>query len=144
MPRVTRTALASFTPKQLYDLVNDVPSYPAFLPLCAAGRILERKENGYTAEVEFRLVRLPIKFATHNDIEPFSKITMRLASGPFRKLNGSWTFQPVTETQTRVAFELNYEFAGRRLAMVAGPIFKQVAEKTVQAFLDRAKAIYER
>ena len=34
MPQITRSALVPFSAKQMFDLVNDVESYPAFLPGC--------------------------------------------------------------------------------------------------------------
>ncbi|HCM05585.1 MAG TPA: ubiquinone-binding protein, partial [Oceanospirillales bacterium] len=32
MPKVTRSALVSFSADQMFDLVNDVARYPEFLP----------------------------------------------------------------------------------------------------------------
>lgn len=34
MPQISRTALVPFSVEQMYQLVNDVKSYPDFLPGC--------------------------------------------------------------------------------------------------------------
>lgn len=34
MTTISRSALVMYTPKQMYDLVNNVAAYPLFLPWC--------------------------------------------------------------------------------------------------------------
>lgn len=34
MPQISRTALVPYSAEQMYQLVNDVQSYPQFLPGC--------------------------------------------------------------------------------------------------------------
>ena len=41
MPQISRTALVPFSAEQMYQLVNDVKSYPDFLPGCTGSRVLE-------------------------------------------------------------------------------------------------------
>ena len=41
MPQISRTALVPYSAEQMYQLVNDVQSYPQFLPGCTGSRILE-------------------------------------------------------------------------------------------------------
>lgn len=41
MPQISRTALVPFSVEQMYQLVNDVKSYPDFLPGCTGSRVLE-------------------------------------------------------------------------------------------------------
>ncbi|STT56091.1 oligoketide cyclase/lipid transport protein [Klebsiella pneumoniae] len=38
MPQISRTALVPFSAEQMYQLVNDVKSYPDFLPGCTGSR----------------------------------------------------------------------------------------------------------
>lgn len=40
MPQISRTALVPFSAEQMYQLVNDVKSYPDFLPGCTGSRVL--------------------------------------------------------------------------------------------------------
>jgi len=39
-----------FTPRQLFDLVADVPRYPEFLPWCTAARV--RSRESATVEID--------------------------------------------------------------------------------------------
>lgn len=41
MSQISRTALVPYSAEQMYQLVNDVQSYPQFLPGCTGSRILE-------------------------------------------------------------------------------------------------------
>ncbi len=52
MPQVSRSALVPFSAKQMYDLVNDVASYPQFLPGCSGSKILEQTESTMVASVD--------------------------------------------------------------------------------------------
>jgi ribosome-associated toxin RatA of RatAB toxin-antitoxin module len=41
MPQISRSALVPYSAEQMYELVNDVKSYPQFLPGCTGSRVLE-------------------------------------------------------------------------------------------------------
>ena len=142
MIRINRSVISPYTPQQLYDLVNDVQSYPEFIPNCAQTRVVEQFEDGYVAEVELKLSGLRQKFATRNTTFPCERITMTLASGPFKKLNGSWVFEAIDSNGCRVTFELAYEFASKYLGKLIGPLFQQFTDKAVHAFIKRAKTVY--
>ena len=43
--RIQRSALLPYPAQALYDLVNDVASYPQFLPWCSASVVLEASES---------------------------------------------------------------------------------------------------
>ncbi len=49
MPQISRTALVPYSAEQMYQLVNDVQSYPQFLPGCTGSRILESTPGQMTA-----------------------------------------------------------------------------------------------
>ena len=52
MPQISRTALVPFSAEQMYQLVNDVKSYPDFLPGCTGSRVLEFGPTQMTAAVD--------------------------------------------------------------------------------------------
>ncbi len=52
MPQISRTALVPYSAEQMYQLVNDVQSYPQFLPGCTGSRILESTPGQMTAAVD--------------------------------------------------------------------------------------------
>ena len=139
---INRSVISPYTPQQLYDLVNDVYSYPEFLPNCTQTRVIKQYKDGYVAEVELKFSGLRQTFATRNTTFPHDRITMTLASGPFRKLNGCWVFEALDSNGCRVTFELAYEFASKYLGRLLGPLFQQFTDKAVHAFINRAKSIY--
>src|SRR5690606_40352975 len=61
-------------------------------------------------------------FTTENLNVPGERIEMRLLSGPFRHLQGVWTFQPLGQAACKVRLRLEYELASGLLERVAGPV----------------------
>ncbi len=49
---VERSAIVTYTPAQMFALVNDVARYPEFLPWCVGARIEQLSENESLASVK--------------------------------------------------------------------------------------------
>ena len=62
MPVVKKTALVPHSAKEIYALVNDVESYPDFLPWCKSTRLLSRTENEVCGELEVSRISISQKF----------------------------------------------------------------------------------
>ena len=45
MREVKRSALIAETPARMFELINDIESYPSFVPGCTAARVVSRKEG---------------------------------------------------------------------------------------------------
>ncbi|MFM2482844.1 SRPBCC family protein [Celerinatantimonas sp. YJH-8] len=142
MPQIQRSALVHFSAEQMYHLVNDVLSYPEFLPGCVGSHILEQTEHEMTASVQVAKAGIRNEFTTRNVLHPFDKIELQLVNGPFKQLSGSWNFQPLAADACKVVLELEFEFSNRLIAMAFGRIFKELAGAMVQAFSNRAKQVY--
>ena len=52
MKQVSRSALVSFSAQQMFDLVNDVASYPEFLPGCSGSKVIESSQSAMVASVD--------------------------------------------------------------------------------------------
>ena len=142
MPAVKKTVLVPFSAQQMYDLVANCEDYPAFLPWCSGGRILEQNGDTLAAElkIDFRGIRQ--SFSTRNRNVPGSSIDMELLSGPFKSLQGHWHFTPLADDACRVDFELEYHFSSGLLEKVIGPVFSHITATFVDAFVKRAEAVY--
>lgn len=81
-------------------------------------------------------------FTTENVNLPWSTIRMTLVEGPFRHLDGTWTFKPLRADACKVELDLHYEFASKLLDKVIGPVFHMIANNMVEAFCQRAEAVY--
>ncbi|MGM1326299.1 SRPBCC family protein [Klebsiella michiganensis] len=130
MPQISRTALVPFSAEQMYQLVNDVKSYPDFLPGCTGSRVLELGPTQMTAAVDVSKAGISKTFTTRNTLTSNQSILMSLVDGPFKKLIGGWEFH------------LDFEFTNKLIEMAFGRIFKELAMNMVQAFTTRAKEVY--
>ena len=142
MPVVKKSALVTHTANQMYDLVNDVESYPEFLPWCRSTKLLSHNENEMCAELEVARVGIRQKFSTCNTLHPHERIDLRLKDGPFRNLQGSWRITPLREDACKVELELEFEFSGKLINTAFGAVFNQIANTLVDAFCKRADEVY--
>ena len=125
----------------MYALVNDVPSYPKFLPWCGGGRIIEQSETQMQAAVDIAYLGVRQTFTTRNTLVSNERIDLALVSGPFSRLSGQWRFTQLGDAGCKVEFELNYDFDGLIGALVA-PVFDRIAATFVDAFVRRAEQLY--
>jgi len=139
---VERSALVPYTAEQMFNLVDDVESYPGFLPWCGGTRVRFRDAMVTEAEiiVDYRGIRQT--FTTRNSKAYPSLMTLRLVDGPFRTLDGDWRFIALGESGCRIDFRLSYEFSGGLLDRLFGPLFSNIAESMMDAFLRRADQIH--
>ena len=79
-------------------------------------------------------------FTTENANVPGRSIDMRLVEGPFRHFLAGWRFTPLEAQAAKVEFTLEYEFSSRVAAVLLNPVFKRIADETVNAFTRRAAA----
>ncbi|MFM2484417.1 SRPBCC family protein [Celerinatantimonas yamalensis] len=142
MSQIQRSALVNFSAEQMYHLVNDVESYPQFLPGCVGGELLSLQDNQMTATVQVAKAGIRGEFTTHNIMHPYHKVEINLVKGPFKNLKGVWHFVELDGHACKVMLELEFEFSNRLVSMAFGRIFKELAGSMVQAFSTRAKQVY--
>jgi ribosome-associated toxin RatA of RatAB toxin-antitoxin module len=144
MVTVQRTVLVEFSAAQMHALVSDIEAYPAFLPWCSSATIGSREATRVVATLKIDYRGLRQAFTTENTSVPDESIRLRLVSGPFRRLEGEWRFQALAENACKVSLQLEYEFSGRLLETVLGPVFHYIADSMVDAFVRRAEAVFSR
>jgi ribosome-associated toxin RatA of RatAB toxin-antitoxin module len=145
MKTVQKSVLIWYSAEQMFDLVARVDQYPQFLPWCDRASILEHDAQGMTAEVGIAFAGIHQSFTTRNTHVAGRQIAMRLVKGPFSKLEGDWSFQPVGEagqSACRVELALRYGFSSMALSAVVGPVFDRIAGSLVDAFVKRAEQVY--
>jgi ribosome-associated toxin RatA of RatAB toxin-antitoxin module len=139
MREVKRSALIAESPARMYRLVNDIEHYPDFVPWCAAASVKSRSETEVVATLSIKRGPLHAEFTTRNLLEPDKRILMQFVSGPFRVLEGLWTFTPLGELGCRVELEMRFEFANRVAGTLFEPLFENTAASLVDAFVKRAR-----
>lgn len=140
MKHVVRSILVPHLAATMYALVNDVPSYPKFLPWCSGARIIEQSATQMQAAVDIAYLGVHQTFTTLNTLVTNERIDLALVSGPFSRLSGQWRFTQLGDTGSKVEFELNYAFDGLIGALVA-PVFDRIAATFVDAFVRRAEQL---
>jgi ribosome-associated toxin RatA of RatAB toxin-antitoxin module len=139
MREVKRSALVSLPPKRLFALINDIDSYPQFLPWCTHARVLSRNDKEIVATIGVRRGPLHGEFTTRNILEPDSRVLMSLVSGPFSALQGEWRLMPAGEG-TLVELGLRFKFKSALSGMLFDRIFAETVASLVDAFVARSRS----
>lgn len=139
MREVKRSALIAESPAHMYRLVNDIERYPEFVPWCASARVDSRTDTEVVATLSIKRGPLRAEFTTRNLLEPDRRVLMQFVSGPFRVLEGLWTFTALGELGCRVELEMRFEFANRVAGTLFEPLFEDTAASLVDAFVKRAR-----
>jgi ribosome-associated toxin RatA of RatAB toxin-antitoxin module len=140
MREVKRSALINRTPQEVFALINDIESYPQFLPWCTRARVESRTASELIATLAVRQGTLHGEFTTRNTLEPPHRIHMRLLSGPFRELEGEWLLTPIEGGGCRVELSMRFAFRNPVTALVFEPKFAATIGSLVDAFVARARS----
>jgi ribosome-associated toxin RatA of RatAB toxin-antitoxin module len=139
---VDRFALVTYTAERMYELVEDVESYPRFLPWCSSVEV--RREPGRTiATLHVNYHGIRQNFTTDNTNVPGRSIDIRLVSGPFKHLLGAWRFEPLATEASKVSLHMEYQLSNALLSKMMGPVFGHIANTFVDAFVKRADTIQQ-
>ncbi|HSN17231.1 MAG TPA: type II toxin-antitoxin system RatA family toxin [Gammaproteobacteria bacterium] len=142
MRRVHKNALVPYPASEMYQLVNDVARYPEFLPWCRGAEVLEASATDMRARLDLARGSFHKSFTTHNYLTPDSGITMTLENGPFKHLEGRWQFTDLGPDGSKVLLDMEFQFDSFLLDMVAGPVFEEICNSLVDAFIRRAAALH--
>ena len=147
MKHVRKSVLLWYSPSEMYALVTDVESYPAFLPWCQSAQVLKHHADGVTARLGMSYMGVKQSFTTRNHQTEPATVRLQLIDGPFSELEGLWLFKALGAAGTgpaacKVEFDLRYAFASPALEAVVSPVFDKVADTLVESFVQRAQAVY--
>lgn len=141
MIEIRRSAIVPFTPAQMFDLVNDVEAYPKRFGWCDAAEVLEREDNVLVARLDLKFAGLKQSFTTRNTADRPHSLAMKFVEGPFRSLDGVFTFQALGYVGCKIALALDFDYAG-----LGGSVlrmgFQQLANRMVDDFCDEARRQY--
>ena len=144
MREVTKSVLVPYAASEMFELVDRVDLYPAFLPWCGGAKVLAQRADGKTARIDIDYHGVRAHFTTDNVNNPPKSIVITLKDGPFRRLHGEWHFLPLKADACKVEFHLAYEFATSLLDGAIGPVFSHIASTFIDAFVRRAESVYGR
>jgi len=143
MKEIRRSAIVEHSAAEMYRLVDDVESYPQFLPWCRAVRV-ETIGGRRHATLTVGLGAIHQSFTTVNENRPGEAIDLRLVEGPFKRFRAAWRFTPLSESACEIVYTMHYEFATRVIGKLLEPLFDQIADTMVDAFTRRANELHPR
>ncbi len=126
----------------MFVLVDDVESYPKFLPWCNDAAVNKRTADTVEATLELHKGAISNHFTTLNTRHEFDKIELALIGGPFRVLQGGWRFTEIRDEGCKVALELDFEFESLFVDMMFGAFFEETCNALVDAFTKRAREVF--
>jgi ribosome-associated toxin RatA of RatAB toxin-antitoxin module len=141
MPTVRKSVIVDRPACAMFALVDDVESYPQFLPWCARAEVFERTEKVTVARLDIDYHGLTSHIATRNHKHPPERMSLEFVEGPFDRFKGHWHFRPLGEEGCRVEFALDYAFSNLAFEAVLGPVFGHIIETLVERFVERAESL---
>ena len=138
---ISRKAHVTHSAEQMFNLVNDIESYPQFLPNCTSAKVFSRTDTTVEAELTLSKAGTHHRFTTKNTLVFPHQMTLQLLSGPFKQFDGRWEFKEIAGG-CEVSFTLVFEFSNFLLNMAAGRWMEDVASEQVDVVCQRAKIIY--
>ncbi|MBT8421918.1 MAG: type II toxin-antitoxin system RatA family toxin [Gammaproteobacteria bacterium] len=139
---VDRSAMVPYSAAQMYALVQDVASYPEFLPWCTRAEVHLQTDSEMQASIGLGLGALNSVFTTRNQLDPPERMTLELMDGPFRTLNGHWAFTALGDEGCEVALRVDFEFESTVHNVLFGAAFEKVCHDLIDAFVGRARDLY--
>ena len=142
MAVVHKTVFLGYSAEQMFDLVATVEDYPKFLPWCGGVKVLERSTEMLVACLAINFHGVNQSFTTRNLNTRPTQMRMQLVDGPFKTMDGTWTFKALRADACKVEFDLRYEFSSMILEQLIGPVFGVIANSMVDSFCKRAETVY--
>lgn len=142
MTVIDRSALLPFAAQQLFDLVNDVESYPRFMEGCVGATILHREERLLEARLDLARGGIRQSFSTRNRLDSPRCITLELLDGPFDRFAGHWDFVTLGDAACKMSLNLQFEMSSSLLGAAASKLFERVTGNLVDAVERRARELY--
>ena len=150
MPNFTATRRVNLTVDQAFSIAADVGSYKDFLPLLKRSVVRgERKRVGDTEtfdadlQVVFEKLGFRETFTSHVTTESDQHcVTATSSDGPMKALKAVWNIVGTNDGKSDVSITIDYTMKNMMLQMMAGGLTDFAAQKIMQAFEDRGRALY--
>lgn len=142
MPAYSTERTLPYSPKQLYDLVADIESYPDFIPWCEGARIYDKEDGYILADLLIKFKAISGKYTSRVFLDDDNfEISVELVQGPFHHLYQGWKFTP-TADGTLVEFDIDFKMRSVIIEKLVQTAFKEACSKVMDAFTKRADETY--
>jgi ribosome-associated toxin RatA of RatAB toxin-antitoxin module len=146
MREIKHSALVAQPPARLFALINDIESYPSFIPWCTHAKVMSKSDREIVATIAVRQGPLRSELTTRNELEQDRRILMHLVNGPFKMLEGEWLLTPIAQAMDgglgcRVQLTMKFAFKNPLTAVLFEQKFAETASSLMDAFVARARAL---
>lgn len=142
MTHIQQNALLPYSAQAMFDLINDIASYPQFMNGCLAAEVLHRSETEVLARLDLGKAGLKYSFTTRNTLDAPESMTMELVDGPFKQFDARWTFTALTEDACKASLDMQFEFSSGLLDLALKNLFDSSCKNLVNAVCKRADKLY--
>jgi ribosome-associated toxin RatA of RatAB toxin-antitoxin module len=145
MHKVNRQAIVLHSAQRMYDLVNDIKSYPEFLKWCHESHLIEKSNDYMIAGMTVSLAGIKQKFTTKNKMQQLTqayRVDLSLVKGPFERLSGYWLFSYLNDNASKIELHLEFNFKSGILNSAFKRAFGKIAQQLVSDFVNRANHVH--
>ena len=122
----------------IFNLINDIESYPNYLPWCTDTEVIKESDNIIIGKIYISKSFIKWSFSTKNTILKNSSISLEFVDGPFENLDGKWLFTSLDKNNTKVSLEINYKFKSSLIELSIEPIFTSIMNSILKSFIQQA------
>jgi ribosome-associated toxin RatA of RatAB toxin-antitoxin module len=114
---------------RVWEVVNDVESYPRLMEHVRSMTVVERGENYRLTEWHVELKGCLMRWLEREELQPDRyRIEYRQIEGELAEFEGYWQLEPLTESSTRVVLTVRFEIGIPMLSEMLNP----VAERAIR------------
>ena len=122
----------------IFNLINDIESYPNYLPWCTKTEVTQKSDQVLIGKIFISKSLLKWNFSTKNTISKNKSIILEFGDGPFERLDGKWVFNSIDSNNTTVSLEINYKFKNSLIEFSIEPIFTSIMNSILTSFVQEA------
>jgi len=141
--KIERSALVPHSAMDMYGLVADIHAYPQFLSWCTASEVHEQSIDKQKASLTVMIAGIKQQFTNINTLFAGERVELQLLNGPFRNLQGEWSFVQLGQDGCKISLELEFEMMAGPMAVLFGTGFGKVANRLLDDFCKRADVVYQ-
>lgn len=127
--------------ERIFDLVADVETYPAFVPMWQQARILSGGEDHYRTQQTLGIGPARLEFASETFLERPGRIVVVADHPPVRRLRLDWAFAEAGPDRCQVALDMVVEVQSRMLQKLIQAMSGDLVPRLISAFEARAGAV---
>ena len=144
MPFVKSEIVIKGEKQKIFDVIQDMASYPKFMKNLVSVEVLEKGENYDISHWVSNVDGRKIVWTERDDFYPETfKITYKQTAGDLKKMEGAWEMRD-TEEGVNVSLAVDFEFGIPMIAGLLNPILIRKVRENSEDMLQAIKGEIEK